>query len=233
MRGIGEAPPEKGEVGNWSLIKLSGGQSLEAWLAGPWVGVWCHMSKKMKPCLHRYGLMKRDCPGCVGKVRIDWRAYQPVYATEMQIPTVAAFSRDAIAAVDRLELHAQVRIGRGPRDTDALYVAPVLKPRKFDTTLKARQVEQDICDWLPVMWRLSGVITGDIVRRGPVGNDSPPVSDPAPENDARTIAVRGEIGLHEIDQPPAISMKNRNEVFAKMHRNGTHTDQPHNGNGEK
>jgi hypothetical protein len=220
MRGLGSRPPEKGCVASWSLVKLAGGKSLDAWLAGPYVGVYVHCQRYPKPCLKMYCGPNTACVGCEEKLRIEWRAYLPFYATDACIPTVAALSRDAVAALDKAKLHDQVKIGRGPRDKDALWVAPILAPRRFDTTLKERQVGQDICDWLPVMFKMRDVITGDNIRHGVLGEEPRVVTDPANELDVETLVVRGAIGLAGGEQPAAISREARNEYFVRMNGRG-------------
>lgn len=172
----GERPPEEKTVGHWLTQKLKRGTKLAAHVAGNCVGVTVHCGKPSKPCMRRYLGAGAKCFGCDNGIRKDWLGYQPFYRELDGRPIVCTFHKDMIERLDKLTLHQRVEIGQEDADNVGLWLRAE-KGMLYSTTLNARKIGADIAGWLPVLWKLRGVITREmLLSAGPEVTSDKPVS---------------------------------------------------------
>ena len=179
----GRKPPGKGTGAAWSTVQTEAGTQWEAWVAGDCIGVEVHTSRRSKPCLKRYLGQKTPCEGCQATLRVDWLGYLPLYRCSDGKPVVVVVHTDQIDRLDQLKKHDHIVIGRNKEANCGVWVRKSLKQTRYDTTLPSRMVPADISDWLPVLWRMVGVITGRDLLRDSGANppvDDKPVSHPEP-----------------------------------------------------
>jgi hypothetical protein len=98
-------------------------------------------------------------------LRRDWLGYLPVYRWIDGKPVVVTIHTDQQDRVEGLRHGDHVLIGREDSDNAGIWIRKEKGPA-FNSTLPARQVDADICDWLPTLWRLQGIITGGAIRGG-------------------------------------------------------------------
>jgi hypothetical protein len=160
----GRKPPPKTNVRHWTTLQLKKGVIVPAFIAGSAILVEVHSSQRSKPCLKKYLGESAFCAGCESHLRQCTLAYQPVYLALTDHAHVPVFHEDMFARLDDYKLHQRVEIGRpGEGENPGLWIRSAGKA-KYDSSATAHQGEADICDWLLVLWRMVGVLTGDQIR---------------------------------------------------------------------
>lgn len=177
----GKKNPGGGGKRTWHHVSCKGGQNFEGWVAGDAVCVDSHHVGATRPCLKRYFGEEHPCAGCDEPSRVIEQYYLPLYRRLDGRPVVVILQSDQLDMLQALKCHQHVKVGRTEEHRIGMYVSPMLSPSKWTTTLDERKVKADISDWLPILWGMVGVITGDIIRRGPIGNEveiePPPIPD--------------------------------------------------------
>lgn len=164
----GAKPPEENRGTNWLHTDCEPGKSWTGWIAGDAVGVDTHYCFRTIPCLKRYYGKHAPCEGCTANKPVDFSYYQPLYRHFDSRPVVVILHKDQQDILNRVKFHELVTIGRTSEDFTGLYMARLMKPEPFETTLTWKKVPQDIAAYLPTLWRLRGVIDGETLLRGPL-----------------------------------------------------------------
>jgi hypothetical protein len=196
MAASGRRPPEEQTVRHWKTLKVNKNSQVTAFIAGPCVGVDVHNAKKTMPCLKKYLGGTHACAGCGAGLRHDWVCYQPVYLAITDGAHVGLFHKDMFPRLDKVQKHARVLIGRPEGDNPGLWVREE-KGGSYSGDNPAHQAAADICDWLPVLWKLRGVMTAELVRGGPVAASPPPAppADTLPPVDPDLAAMMRQRGI--------------------------------------
>lgn len=160
---VGRRPPEGGRNSHWTVEKRKNGKTITGWIAGPCVTVDCHQCEPTKPCLKKYLGAEHECVGCNNLFRVDSTGYQPIYRHMDGRPVVVIFHRDQFERLDALRHGQHVLIGWPEEKNVGAWIRKDTGPA-FTTTLAERKVDADICHWLPILWKLVGVITADMLR---------------------------------------------------------------------
>jgi len=184
---LGERPLERGRPSHWVTQKLKRGEKVNGHIAGPCIGVQVHCGPQSRPCLKCYLGATADCTGCNHHLRRDWLGYQPLYRWVDGKSVVVTLHVDQIDRLEVLRHGDHVLLGREDADNAGVWIRKEKGP-SFTTTLAAKSVDADICDWLPVLWRMRGILTGAMVRGGPV---IPPATGvpPLKPSDGRRLGV--------------------------------------------
>lgn len=162
----GRKPQGGGKVGHWMTAKVKKGSQFNGHVAGPCIGVEVHCGSQSKPCLKFYLGSSVECPGCKNNQRRGWLGYQPLYRWLDGKPVVAWFHEDQQDRLDVLKHGDHVLVGREDADNAGNWIRKEKGPA-FTTRLPVREVDADISDWLPTIFRLKGVLTGEHLRGGP------------------------------------------------------------------
>lgn len=164
----GGRPSERKKIRIWATRQPAPGKSWEGWTAGLPVRVCAHIAPRTKVCVKKYLGEKALCMGCGGGLRRDDVFYQPLYSEVDDVAVVVLFHYDQFDLLDCLPTHTKVKVGRGTSPNRGSYIKRLVGEPLYSTDREDRQAPQDICDWLPLLWKLGNVITGDMIRRGPL-----------------------------------------------------------------
>jgi hypothetical protein len=179
----GKAPTGKGGCRSWTHVRVKGGDRFEAWIAGDPVCIDSHHISSTKPCLKSYLGSSVDCPGCSHPSRIEEQIAVPLYRCSDGRPVFVWCHDDMFDTLTLCKLHEQVVIGRTEERRSGIFVQRKLSQVTYQTTLDERKVTADITPYLPVVFGLVGIITPEMLRRGPL--TPAPAPAPAPALPAR------------------------------------------------
>jgi hypothetical protein len=169
---------------NWHSLNLKNGEAVSGWIAGDWIGVDVHpMSHHIptKPCLHRYGHPKHECPGCKAGHAVDWIAYVPFYREGDDMRCITRVHQDQLPWLDKIA-HLKYVTFRKPVE-QSLGVQVVIRPKQlpYDLLIPSRKDPACIAGFLPTLWRLVGVIAAcDLLGAVPDPAELPKLAPPAP-----------------------------------------------------
>lgn len=166
MASTGAKPREGGKPPSWSTAQPERGKNYLAWVAGPAMCVHAHIKNPTRCCLKKYIPGVVDCPGCRGTSRVDVVYYLPLYRETNGERIVVLFQRRWGEIIEPLRTHEQVRIGKGSRDNDGVWIAPAKGGEMYNPPSRDREEDADISDWLPRLWGYSDSINAFMVRSG-------------------------------------------------------------------
>jgi len=238
MAVIGGKPQEREKPNHWTTGNPDPGKWFIGHIAGPAVCVRVHCSKRSRACVKLYKGQLAQCEGCKNTLRLEWVWYLPLYRETDNARVVTLHHRECQETLESIRLHQQVRIGRGPKDTDATWCAPIPNGPRYSGAMSDRQVDADICDWLCVLWKMRDVLKGDEIRRGILPDVSEPQSpavqlpplvtlENVEERTAMLPLIKERLGLMPSGEKPN-SLEERNDAWAREHanrkptRNGQH-----------
>jgi hypothetical protein len=229
---VGGRPPEKGSVSAWLSFQVQRGASVNGWIAGPAVCVLCHVQRGSKPCLKRYTHKNASCDHCAKGIEQEFLYYLPWYREPDVRPCISIFHDDMRDALELSKRGQYVRIGRVDEDNRPHYLQFLLKDVPLITSDSAKKVAQDISDYLPVLWRMKGAVTGAMVRRGPLPAETgsvsipeprPDLADNVPEDHGKPLKLPpmlGEVALAALERNKAFVAANR--MGGDAEPNGVH-----------
>lgn len=234
----GGRPTERKKIRIWTTRQPLPGKSWTGWTAGLPVRVCAHIAPRTKACVKKYLGEKALCMGCGGGLRRDDVFYQPLYAEVDDTAVVVLFHYDQFDLLDCLPTHSKVKVGRGTSPNRGAYIKREHGEPLYSTDREDRQAPQDICDWLPLLWKLGSVLTGDMIRRGPLDESAPTETLGTPTLAAKvekmmdTMEFKVEEALEDIGSlPPGEAKKRRqkrNEDFiAKVSATSNGTNGKH------
>lgn len=168
MKITGKRPSGGSKGRAWLHVGVTEAEKVQGWIAGPAVGVSGHCIHASKPCHKLYLGANARCPGCEHPSRVQDFWYQPFYRETDGRPCLVILHEDQADAMSLVKLHEFVEFGREPGERIGIHMQRLLKQREYHTTLQERKVTADPSDFLATLWGLVGVITGDMIRRGPV-----------------------------------------------------------------
>lgn len=207
----GKRPLERTKVRHWKTADIKKGQTQFGYIAGSAVVVSAHGSRRSKPCLREYFGQAHGCVGCTQMIGKCQLAYQPYYCAITDKPTVAVFHEDMFARLDSYKLHQKVKIGRPDvGDNPGLWICS--EKGKYESPPVAHQGEADICEWLPILFKMRDQITGDQLRCGAVESAA------MEKIEAVYPPVTGVDKAYE--KLPIDLRKRMNEMFAERSRQG-------------
>ena len=227
MATIGGKPPEGKHSAHWHTGNPAEGKHYLAWVAGPAVLVRVHNSKRTRACLKAYRGESSVCEGCVHTLKLDWVYYLPLYREIDNARVVTIHRKGCSDVLEGLRLHQQVRIGRGTRKEDGTWVAPITGGVSYASGAADRQLDADICDWLPVLWKLTKELSGETIRRGCLAAAGGTVDDLQKELELSVPIIKRNLGLMP-DGSKESDLKKRNDAWAaemkriKPRTNGQH-----------
>lgn len=217
-------------------VDAQAGEKWNAWVAGPAVGVETHYCSRTVPCLRKYLGKKIECEGCSKPVPLDFSYYLPLYRCIDSRPVVVILHRDQQDTLETLKHHQHVVVGRTKEKYVGLYVSPILAAQKFQTTLDWKMGEAKIEEFLPTLWKMRGVISAEMILRGPLLEDKLPLLGDEPERKKLLPAAEVELGAAVVGQNFVVAGENgprplegdvaevykRLKSRAKPEKNGTH-----------
>lgn len=227
MATVGGKPPEGKQAAHWHTGNPAEGKHFLAWVAGPAVLARVHNSKRTKACVRAYRGDGAACEGCVHTLKLDWVYYLPLYREIDDARVVTIHRRGCGEVLEGLRLHQQVRIGRGVRKEDGTWVAPIAGGKSYASGSADRQRDQDICDWLPVLWKLGKELSGETIRRGCMMASSPGEVAVADELAMSIPLIKRNLGLMP-DGSKENDLNKRNEAWsAEVKRSSPRTNGEH------
>lgn len=164
----GGRPPGKGEIRSWKSLKLAAGASVRGWLCGPIIGVTVHEDDRTKPCLRAYIGATVPCPGCERNLRLGWRGFVPFYRYEDAKPCLVTIHDDSLAVAEKIGHLKLCIFARGTDKYDSVWVREMDKQDKYQSAFEAKRQPQIITGFLPTLFGMKGVITGEQLWRGPL-----------------------------------------------------------------
>lgn len=170
MPARGGRPHEGGSVRTWTHVGAAPGTEWLGWIAGDAIGVRCHVGDDpSSACLRHYLGQQTGCARCAKHHRLEWLWYQPIWRESDWKPVVVIFHEDQLDVLDRLKVLQQVTVGRGKEKKSGMFVRPILRGAKFETSMDWKRKPQCIADFLPSLWKMRGLLTGELLLSGGSG----------------------------------------------------------------
>lgn len=152
----------------WLHVSPKQGHPFDAWVAGEPVGMDSHYISSTKPCLRAYLGSSAHCPGCAHPSRVEEQWLQPFYRCSDARPVCVWFHEDMLDVLCQLKLHEQVTVGRHEGSRIGCHVTRKLTQVAYQTTLPERRMTANIALYMPTLFGLEGVITPEMLVRGPL-----------------------------------------------------------------
>jgi len=140
----------------WTHERLGAGESRSGWIAGDVHTVYCHCSKRSKPCLKHLLGSRTECPGCDAEMSVKPLGYLPLWRYDGK-GVVVVLRDHQFEPVGKLKLHTYVTYSRLKGAGESIQVAENPAQRIWETTLPEKRKAVDLCRWLCVMWQLPHV----------------------------------------------------------------------------
>lgn len=223
----GSRPPGEGRDRNWHSLTLERGDSVVGWVAGPVIGVTAHVSSRTKPCLRAYHGPSAVCPGCTRGAAVGWIGYLPIYRARDEWRCVLRIHEDQIPTCELIGHHEQIEASMPMEESAGVQVRRMLSGVYYTPARASRRAPADISDWLPVLWSLTGEITGALLLRGPLADlthaaetvpPAPPPAPPPPAPPPPVVAMSDEaVGIHNrLNVKPALSPETYDDAKARL-----------------
>lgn len=175
----GKTPRKGGDGGGyWRWLKVRPGQTGEGWIAGDIHAYPAHMGRPSIVCEKTLTCGRNPCHLCGTKACDRDLGYLPIYRAD-NVPCVLIIHEYSFDQVSRLPFLTHISYGRlGDDDAEAVFVQPVLRPVKYETSLPERRKPQDISVATARYWRRPDLLP-DLVKwfRGEVTIDESPPAE--------------------------------------------------------
>lgn len=140
---------------HWHYVTTKPSQQWGAWIAGPCHWFTCHTNGRSVPCLHEMTGGELTCERCSAGQGTDVIGYQPIYRELDGRPCMVIVHEYSREVIDKLRLHQRVIVGRGPKTSDGVYIAPAMQAQpRYHSTLADRMRAADLTETLLRLWRL-------------------------------------------------------------------------------